>query len=569
MSTATDSYRAKREATGQLSLPHPIQVLAADALTALVTLEEQSIHSVITSPPYWGLRDYGLEPLVWAPVEYAPMTGLPEIRYPEEANPRAFGSCNHLWGVRHEHHETREAITAGKSRTTDRCYEKDESRRFNGAHHTHVDGQFCQRCGAWRGALGLEPTPELYIGHLIQVFRAVHRVLRDDGTLWLNLGDRYSANRGYQAPNTSKCVTKRSTAQGGGRLQSRVAPGLKRKDLVGIPWRAALALQADGWYLRSDVVWAKGVSFALDGSAGNAMPEAVTDRPVRGHEFIFLLAKRERYFYDHFAVQEDAVTKPQRRLTPRHGARDAAMRSDKVYPYQLIDIPGRQQPRRNLRDVWRINTQPFKAAHFAVFPPNLVCPMVAASTPQGGVCPQCGTPYRRQILRAKLAATRPPGAKSHRTGGIFSEQRWDRAGMSHRKVSEWLAENPLRSEGWLPGCRCDVGTPVPAVVLDPFAGAGTVGLVALQECRRAVLIEPSPEYREIIAHRLGLAPHNGPALRQGIAPRQGLPGAPTRETDCRKPVLKTGPVPENCPDSGPPVLKTGPLGSRNDPEELP
>lgn len=438
-----------------------VKILATDALTGLASLQDDSVHAIITSPPYWGLRNYGVEPIVWAPVEYAPMPGVPAIRVPEWA-PRENNLCaarEHEWGTWCEHHDTREA-----------------NQRFTGKHHPHQHGQFCRRCGAWRGALGLEPTPALYIGHLLQVFRALRRVLRKDGSLWLNLGDRYA---------------------------ERAQEGLRRKDLVGIPWRAAYALQADGWYLRSDVVWAKGVSFSSAG-AGSAMPESVTDRPVRGHEFVFLLAKSERYYYDHYAVQEDAITQPQRRLTPRSSARNRAMRQDKVYPYRLTDTPGRQQSRRNLRDVWRINTRPFKDAHFAVFPPDLVRPMIRAATPEAGVCPTCGAPYRRRVERARLAVVEP-GARDPRTGGLLLKQGWDRTGMGHQAVSEWLAANPLESVGWEPGCACDAGAPVPATVLDPFAGSGTTGVVAIKEGRATILIEPKPGYREIIRRRLGSA----------------------------------------------------------------
>ncbi len=451
-----------------------IKILVADALTGLVPLQDDSVHAVITSPPYWGLRDYGVEPIVWAPVGYAPMPGVPAIRVPEWA-PRESVLCatqEHEWGVWCEHHDTREVRSHGKTRTTDRCYGA-ASRRFTGAHHSHQHGQFCRRCGAWRGALGLEPTPALYIGHLVQVFRALRRVLRKDGTLWLNLGDRY-------AEHTQE--------------------GLKRKDLVGIPWRVAYALQADGWYLRSDVVWAKGVSFSSAG-AGNAMPESVTDRPVRGHEFVFLLTQSERYFYDHYAVQEDAITQPQRRLTPRSSARDRAMRSDKVYPYRLTDEPKRQQSRRNLRDVWRINTRPFKGAHFAVFPPDLVRPMIRAATPKAGCCAHCGTPRRHIVKRNRLQAT-TPNQPDARTGGQFPLQRWDRTAMTHREVSLWLAAHPLQHEKWEPGCACGTEETVPATVLDPFAGSGTTGVVAIEEGRAALLIEPKAEYREIIRRRI-------------------------------------------------------------------
>jgi hypothetical protein len=255
--------------------------------------------------------------------------------------------------------------------------------------------------------------------------------------------------------------------------------------------------------LRSDVVWAKGVSFSIAG-AGSAMPESVTDRPVRGHEFVFLLAKSDRYYYDYYAVQEDAITQPQRRLTQRSSAGDRAMRRDKVLPHRLMDTPDRRQSRRNLRDVWRINTRPFKDAHFAVFPPDLVRPMIRAATPEAGVCPTCGAPYRRRVERARLNRV-DPGARDPRTGGLSPKQGWDRTGMGHQAVSEWLAANPLQSVCWEPGCACDADAPVPATVLDPFAGSGTTGAVAIEEGRATILIEPKAEYREIIRRRLGLA----------------------------------------------------------------
>ena len=491
--------RAQEFETQDLFQPNPpdIRLIGTDALPALDSLPERSVQAVITSPPYWGLRDYGLPPSVWTPVEYVPMTGLPPIQVPAGMRGDDWADCDHDWGEWTERHETREGVTAGKTRTSDRCY-GEASRRFNGAHHTHIHGQFCQRCGAWRGCLGLEPDPHLYIGHLVQVLRAIRRVLRDDGTVWLNLGDSFtSGNRKHRNRDlTSKNETRTP------HTYPPTPSGLKPKDLVGIPWRAAFALQADGWYLRSDIVWAKGVSFARN-ECGNAMPESVTDRPVRGHEFLFLLAKSEHYYYDHYAVQEAAVAKLQRRLTPRHSARDQVMRTDKVYPYRLMDEPARAQSRRNLRDVWRLNTRPFKGAHFAVFPPDLVRPALRAATPEIGVCAVCGAPWHRRTRRDAMVA-QDPCRPDPRTGGVFSTQGWDRTGMTHQQLSIWLAEHPEEHEGWVSGCSCGART-TPALVLDPFAGAGTTGVVAREEGRAAILIEPKGDYREIIASRLGLA----------------------------------------------------------------
>lgn len=320
-------------------------------------MSAESVQCIVTSPPYFGLRDYGLPPVIWEPAVYAPLAGLPEIRVPAHADPAAFAGCDHDWDEWMETRDVREESVYGKTRTTDRFY-GDESRRFDGNHQKHAHGQFCRKCGAWRGCLGLEPDPALYVGHLVQVFREARRVLRSDGALWLNLGDSYA----------------------GGLLRD---DGLKPKDLIGVPWRVALALQADGWTLRRDVVWAKGASF-VEGWSGNPMPESVTDRPTAAHEFIFLLSKSANYFYDHVAVRERAEQ------TARGAAASfvrAGSKRAQGIPRQTVgthrenraDVAYNTET-RNLRDVWGVCTQPFPGAHFAVFPPDLVRPMVLAGS---------------------------------------------------------------------------------------------------------------------------------------------------------------------------------------------
>ena len=216
-------------------------------------MPDGSVQCVVTSPPYFGLRDYGLEPVIWEPVQYSPMPGMPVMAVPGHANPQAYATCEHDWGEWSESHDVREKPISGKTRTTDRSY-GDASRRFDGNHQKHSHGRFCRICGAWRGCLGLEPSPELYIGHLVQVFRELRRVLREDGTLWLNLGDSYASG------NMATRDTDKKLSARGMDLRPSDPPGIKPKDLMGIPWRAAFALQADGWFLRSDVVWHKCLS---------------------------------------------------------------------------------------------------------------------------------------------------------------------------------------------------------------------------------------------------------------------------------------------------------------------
>jgi DNA modification methylase len=411
-----------------IRIGHTVDVLRA--------MPDDSVHCVVTSPPYYGLRDYGLEPVIWDPVRYVPMSGLPPLSVPPNASGDAT-ECPHEWGAWQESHAVRESAVTGKSRTTDRFY-GDPSRRFDGNHQKHVHGQFCRLCGAWRGCLGLEPSLDLYVGHLVQVFREVRRVLRRDGTLWLNLGDSYS-NGGRKTRDSDRKLRARGMA-------IRPEDGAKPKDLLGMPWRVALALQADGWTLRSDIVWAK----------NNAMPESVTDRPTRSHEMLFLLSNSARYFYDHVAIQEPAVMIPQRRLAQRHSERDRHMRPDKVFPYRLTDTPSRPYEVRNRRDVWTLSTKPFRGAHFAVMPPDLVEPCILAGTSEAGCCPHCGTPWTRDAGR------------------------------------------------WRASCSCPAHAPIPSTVLDPFGGSGTTAMVAQKLGRAWEIIEANPDYGEIIKTRLNI-----------------------------------------------------------------
>jgi DNA modification methylase len=258
-----------------------IKIYCGDSIKTLSELPEQSVNCCVTSPPYWGLRDYG------------------------------------------------------------------------------HDGQ-----------IGLESTPEDYVARMVEVFREVRRVLRDDGTLWLNLGDSYNTTSGYS--RASPEYFRKGRIGGSADKKAIRHEILKPKDLVGIPWRVAFALQADGWYLRQDIIWHK----------PNPMPESVTDRCTKAHEYIFLLSKSARYYYDADAVAERSMNL---------GATDIRFGGNK---YGDSDDPkhatksGNQYTdtgTRNRRTVWTVATKPFKGAHFAVMPPDLVKPCVLAGCPEGGV----------------------------------------------------------------------------------------------------------------------------------------------------------------------------------------
>ena len=211
------------------------------------------------------------------------------------------------------------------------------------------------------GQLGLEETPEAYVAALVEVFREVRRTLRDDGTLWLNLGDSYvGSNKGPEG-GISVGKTHREVP---GRI---VASGLKPKDLVGIPWRVAFALQADGWYLRSDIIWSK----------PNPMPESVTDRPTKAHEYIFLLSKRATYYYDADAIRE--MGNPEGSHS-RGAVTRIEGRKDNGRGIMPTPTAG-----RNKRSVWTVTAQPYGEAHFATFPPALIQPCILAGCPDSGV----------------------------------------------------------------------------------------------------------------------------------------------------------------------------------------
>lgn len=235
------------------------------------------------------------------------------------------------------------------------------------------------------GQIGLEQTPDEFVAELVSVFREVHRVLRDDGTLWLNLGDSYAAQRGgSHQPAETLAGGKGGKTKDGARVnrdrhdgynpsRNASAIGLKHKDLIGIPWRVAFALQADGWYLRQDIIWHK----------PNPMPESVRDRCTKAHEYIFLLTKSERYYFDAGAIAEPVAASTIERLNqPTLGQQLGSAR----VPFKTngnMKAVGNGET-RNRRSVWTVTTKPFKGAHFATFPPDLIEPCVLAGAPIGG-----------------------------------------------------------------------------------------------------------------------------------------------------------------------------------------
>lgn len=383
-----------------------------------------SIHAIMTSPPYFGLRKYeGEQGVEWPSVEYAPMPGLPSLTIP-----------------------------------------------------------------AMQCPLGLEPTLEAYIGHLILCLREWRRVLRDDGTCWVNLGDSYASDSKWGGATGGKHVKGLHGSTGIGRQKRKT--GIGDKQLLGVPWRFAFAAQADGWVLRSDIIWAKGVSFCPNYS-GSSMPESVRDRPSKSHEYLFLLAKQSRYYFDMDAVREPHVKERDWPTWEERKADGAPMRRGD--PGQSGDTckwagVGANPQGRNLRSVWTLSPQPFPGSHFAVWPPALVEPMVRASTSERGVCPGCGSQWRRVVERATGEA---PDSYN---GSSFNKGKTKLAREHLAAVGEAERTTARATTGWEPSCTCNAGDPIPATVLDPFAGSGTTGRVAVKLGRRAVLCDVSGEY---------------------------------------------------------------------------
>jgi len=338
-----------------------ITIIQGHVLNELPYLEPESVQMCVTSPPYWGLRDYGLPPQIWDSVD----------------------GCVHEWGD--------ETISeAGRNDGGRDIGGRKGNYQGNGPHKTDISqGQFCQLCGAWRGSLGLEPTPELFIKHLTDIFREVRRVLKKDGVCFLNLGDSYASNPGSvsfrrdraEVLPKGKRIPRGSGRWGGGNMPA--VNGLKPKDLVGIPWRVALSLQADGWWLRSDIIWSK----------PNPMPESVTDRPTRSHEYLFLLTKSQKYYYDADAIREElaeSTLNDGRNATGRHtqgknhskyfnNESPEKIKADKPSWYRSKTFVNPEKG-RNKRSVWTIATQQFPGAHFAVFPEKLIEPCIKAGS---------------------------------------------------------------------------------------------------------------------------------------------------------------------------------------------
>jgi len=679
--------------------PVTAKVIVGHVLAELKRMPAESVHCVVTSPPYWGLRDYKLEPQVWdgdpacshkwdaidlspepnagnwTQAENGPglQSGRPQTRFRGDIDAAREGRS--AW---------REIVTPAANGLVNNSMQG-ETLSGNSATRSPRTSAICERCGAWLGSLGLEPTPDLYVQHIVQVFREVRRVLRDDGVMFLNMGDCYysdpsngrgggstlqggkphlsgarrrvrpydisgkvpagsqendcslthlcdeclgvfvsrnshndgqpalgsvfdslcpnpahmgsvpdhRAKRGFSSQieqgrsssatsdrkqdadhasaqhsdvqestigessglrrdecwhcdNCGTCLSvarsstrdvrlcaRKSDRMSGNSLRFRPSDGradngfgdeayldystvyrLKPKDLVGMPWRVAFALQADGWWLRSDIVWAK----------PNPMPESVTDRPTKAHEFLFLLTKSAQYFYDADAIREPAVYGYDDSFVrgwgiadePRTAAEFNQNGRREEHRRKTIENPHaggrRQAPEpgepnafhpfgRNKRTVWEIATEPFPEAHFATFPQMLVHPCILAGTSERGCCSQCGAPWERVTeVVGETQGTLGDHPRNVDRSGVYSQ-----GGVGGQSPHTGLHQTGMvqfsNTVGWEPTCRCRQKT-VPCTVLDPFCGSGTTLLVASKNGRSSIGIDLQEDYVRLILRRL-------------------------------------------------------------------
>jgi len=424
------------------------KILQGDVLDELRTLPDESVHCVVTSPPYYGLRDYG--------------TGTWEGGDP---------SC--------KHESAPVAATGNKGNVTT----------------VPVRGQCA--CGAVRidRQIGLEPTLGEYLSHMVDVFREVRRVLRSDGTCWVNMGDSYVTKpngRSNDDPRRVLVDDRTFRANVPVDIDTTKTSGLPAKSLMGVPWRLAFALQDDGWLLRSDIIWSK----------PNPMPESIRDRPTKAHEYVFLFAKRQRYYWDQEGSREVSIG-------PGGHARPELKQKYGDDPRHRTKRPcsggmGGDGLGRNPRSVWTIATQSFSDAHFATYPEALVQRCLQAGTSDHGACARCGAPYRRIVEKGAALAEWQRACGADASGGYNGNGKRTNGVQTPGDVKARVLAGMVEkiTKGWEPTCKCEAADPVPCVVLDPFFGSGTTGLVAAKMGRRFIGIDLNRDYCDLAARRI-------------------------------------------------------------------
>jgi DNA modification methylase len=342
--------------------------------------------------------------------------------------------------------------------------------------------------------IGLEVTPQEFVTNLVKIFREVRRVLRSDGTLWLNLGDTYSNDRKWGGHASGKHRKELHEME-----RPRRYTGLPGKNLLMVPSRVAIALQDDGWILRSDIIWHKLA----------AMPESVEDRPTSAHEHVFLFAKSEQYFYDTEAIKEPSVSNHPSGNGFKRDARLSYLNPDGSA--RGNDSQWQISPTRNRRNVWSLSAQPYPEAHFATMPPKLIEPCILAGT-SPKACEHCNTAWKRKVARTDPVKMAGP----NHTKSILAQNQGGPTGKTSMLYSGHVYGR--ETVGWEPACTCANNTGSgKCIVLDPFSGAGTTALVALQHGRNYLGIELNPDYITLARKRIATIQPNLWTTNGGVA----------------------------------------------------
>lgn len=485
-----------------------VTIKQGDVREILPTLAADSFDCICTSPPYYGLRDYGTA--VW-----------------EGGDPECEHKSNRTGSLERKEEDRKRGEKFGYA----------SSSNFSNYGERWTDSSvyrnICGKCGARRidAQIGLEPTLDEYLETIVAVCRELRRVLKPSGVVFLNLGDSYCSTDkwgGGVGGNNGKHVvaTDGSVPSWAVRTKKEKQRGLKPKDLCLVPERLGIALQADGWWVRSRIVWEK----------KNPMPESATDRPTSAHETVWMLTKAATYFWDAEAVKEAEVMRPQNRFTNGRGSKIC---SDRKGEPDGSTGGGT----RNLRNVWSFASHPFPGAHFATMPAAIAERCIKAGSSERGCCPACGKPWVRVVEKTSVAPVDYDG--KHSATDPNSAGRRMLANVHARRMAGEDHDNPFpaaKTIGWYPSCKCD-GLPAlpaypprplgegerdaweetlaivraerkrlcddalsivtaPARILDPFAGSGTTGLVADRLGRDATLIDLNVSYASMALNRI-------------------------------------------------------------------
>lgn len=486
------------------------QILQGHWLDQAKKLADNSVHMAVCSPPYWGLRNYKTEPQIWGNEH----------------------KCEHEWAT----YKSNGQSGGNSPKVAIKGVENFQA--FKGA-----TCATCATCGAWKGELGQEPTPALFIEHLVAIFREVRRVLRPDGTLWINIGDSYATGAGSAKSAGGKNFGKSNMLIDAGlyprsQVNRNKIDGLKTGDLVGIPWALAMALRTDGWYLRRDNIWHK----------QSCMPESVmgwrwekckikvkghergtTDwsnstelrpqsdsrhtgpyedaqwkdcpschkcekndglvlrkgsgRCTTSHEYVFHFSKSENYYYDSEAVAEKSGGQNGAAASFARETKDHVIPNQSAAQHRLDRPATFDTGTRNKRSVWTLAPEPYSEDHFAAYPSELPTICIKAGTSEHGCCADCGSPYARVVRTKAMVINR---YRNEKTG--------NRTGASGTMVE------PAEREtlGWRKTCNCETKATAPPIVLDPFGGRGTTGAAAARLGRDVILCELQPEYVPMI-----------------------------------------------------------------------